>query len=41
MACTTPVVCSATVTVIPPQKPILQIDKSLLVNKPYQSGDLV
>lgn len=40
-ACTTPVTCSGTVTVLPPQKPILQIDKSLLVNKLYQSGDLI
>jgi uncharacterized repeat protein (TIGR01451 family) len=40
-ACTVPKVCSGTVTVLPVLKPILQIDKTLLVNKPYHAGDLV
>lgn len=40
-ACTVPKTCTATITVLPVLPPQLRIDKSLLVDKPYHSGDLV
>ncbi|MEI8092388.1 MAG: hypothetical protein WCG98_09830, partial [bacterium] len=38
---TTPSTCTGTVTVLPTVPPVLQISKTLLINKAYHSGDLV